>query len=206
MQRSARCGGRGTHGPGRHARLRVVRLVSRRRAQTDGAGADSDSAPLGAGVSWLFKLHASWPRARWFGYFGGACIVAGGLVAAASAPAHSEVGTWAAAYLVLVAGAAQIVLGVAQAVLSPGRPPAPAVGIQVVLFNVGNAGVVAGTAVGVHWVGDTGSLLLLGALALSAYTVRGVGGRAAGLYRVLVVVLALSVPVGSVMARLHPLP
>ena len=169
------------------------------------SAADGDEVPLVSGELWLLRLHAGWPRLRWFGCFGAACIVAGGLVAAASAPARSEVGTWAAAYLVLVAGAAQIVLGVAQAVFSPGRTSAWAVHVQVVLFNVGNAAVVAGTAVGVHWVGDAGSLLLLGALVQSAYAVRSVGGRAAGLYRVILVVLALSVPVGSVMARLHPL-
>jgi hypothetical protein len=171
----------------------------------DRHAADVESARLVTGLPWLLKLHAGWSQVRWFGYCGAACIVAGGLVAAASAPAHSEVGTWAAAYLVLIGGAAQIVLGVAQAVLSPGRPSAPAIDLQVVLFNAGNAAVVAGTAVGVHLVGDAGALLLLSALVLSARAVRGVGGHAAELYRAIVVALALSVPVGSVLARLHPL-
>jgi len=171
----------------------------------DREAADVESARVVPGLPWLLRLHAVWPRVRWFGLFGAACIVGGGLVAAASAPAHSELGTWAAAYLVLVGGAAQIALGVAQAVLSPGRPSAVAVDVQVVLFNAGNAAVVAGTAAGVHVLGDAGGLLLLGALALSVCAVRGVGGRAAGLYRTLVVVLALSIPVGSVLARLHPM-
>jgi hypothetical protein len=174
-------------------------------AARDCAAADGQSAPLGAQGPWLLKLHASWPRVRWFAYFGAACIVAGGLVAAASAPASSEVGTWAAAYLVLVGGVAQMVMAVAQAVLSPGRPSAFIAEVQVVLFNVGSAAVVAGTAVGIHLVGDAGSLLLLGALVLSARAVGGVAGRAAGLYRAVVVLLVLSIPVGSVLARLHPL-
>jgi hypothetical protein len=168
-------------------------------------GADGESKRLVSELPWLVKLLASWRQVRWFGYFGAACIVTGGLVAAASAPAHSEVGAWAAAYLVLVGGVAQIVLGVAQAVFSPGRHSAVAIHLQVVLFNAGSAAVVAGTAAGVPLVGDAGALVLLAALALSARAVRGVAGRAAGLYRVIVVVLALSVPVGSVLARLHPL-
>jgi hypothetical protein len=171
----------------------------------DNAAADGESAGLVMELPWLLELHAGWLRARWFGYLGAACIVAGGLVAAASAPAHSEVGTWAAAYLVLVGGAAQIVLGVAQAILSPGRRSAVTFGLHVVLFNAGNVAVVAGTVTGVHAVGDAGALVLLAALVLSAGAVRGVRGRAAGLYRAIVVLLALSVPVGSVLARLHPL-
>lgn len=129
----------------------------------------------------------------------------GGLIAAASAPSHSEVGTWAAAYLVLVGGAAQIVLGVAQAVLAPRRPPALALHIQIMLFNVGNVAVVAGTAAGAVLVGDAGALLLFGALVLSAGAVRGIRGRGPALYRAIVVLLAVSAPVGSVVARLHPL-
>ena len=38
-----------------------------------------------------------------FGIAGVACIVAGGLVAAVTAPAATEHASWAAAYLVLVA-------------------------------------------------------------------------------------------------------
>ena len=154
---------------------------------------------------WLLRLHANWSRASWFVCLGAACIVAGGLVAAASAPAHSEVGTWTAAYLVLVGGAAQVMLGVAQGVLSPGRVTGLVVALQVVLFNAGNAAVVAGTATGILVVGDIGALVLLVALVLAAGATRGLGGRAVGLYRAIVVVLALSVPVGSVLARLHPL-
>ena len=154
---------------------------------------------------WLLKLHANWSRARWFVYLGAACIVAGGLVAAASAPAHSEVGAWAAAYLVLVGGAAQVMLGVAQGVFSPGRVTGLVVALQVVLFNAGNAAVVAGTATGILVVGDIGALVLLVALVLAAGATRGLGGLAVGFYRAIVVVLALSVPVGSVLARLHPL-
>jgi hypothetical protein len=167
--------------------------------------ADGKSKRLVRELPWLVKLLTSWRQVRWFGYFGAACIVTGGLVAAASAPAHSEVGAWAAAYLVLVGGVAQIMLGVAQAVLSPGRRSAVTIDLQVVLFNSGNAAVVAGTATGAHVVGDAGALVLLAALVLSAGALRGVRGRAAGLYRAIVVLLAFSVPVGSVLARLHPL-
>lgn len=53
-----------------------------------------------------------------FAIVGTACVIAGGLVAAATAPAPSEHGSWAAAYLVLVAGMAQVALAMEQGMLA----------------------------------------------------------------------------------------
>ena len=57
-----------------------------------------------------------------FVVLGAVSVIAGGLVAAVSAPAGWEHGSWAAAYLVLVTGVAQIGLGAAQAALVAAPP------------------------------------------------------------------------------------
>jgi predicted acyltransferase len=54
-----------------------------------------------------------------FATLGVACVVAGGFVAAVTAPAPSEHGSWTTGYLVLVAGVSQVALGVGQALLAP---------------------------------------------------------------------------------------
>ncbi len=65
-------------------------------------------------------LPARWAPALPFGAAGAVCVVAGGLVSAAIAPALSELGSWAVAYLVLVGGAAQAAVGTGHALLAPG--------------------------------------------------------------------------------------
>jgi len=75
-----------------------------------GSGSQPDRP--GQGPGWLATLsalpHAQPGASRSaamlpFGIVGVVCVVAGGLVAAATAPAPTEHGGWAAAYLVLVA-------------------------------------------------------------------------------------------------------
>src|SRR5664280_1572278 len=60
----------------------------------------------GACAATVIEVPARRSAALPFAAVGAACIVAGGLVAAVSAPAPSEHASWAAAYLVLVVGAA----------------------------------------------------------------------------------------------------
>ncbi|GGX98123.1 hypothetical protein [Streptomyces anandii] len=140
-----------------------------------------------------------------------ACVVAGGLVAAATAPAPSTHGSWAAAYLVLVAGVAQVALGWGQAALAP-RPPARGrVLAQAGTWNLGNAAVLIGTLTGVLTLVDLGGVVLVAGLALLADAVRGgvrhgAQSRRWQLYgfRLLVVVLLVSVPTGLVLARIGP--
>ncbi|MEO7979862.1 MAG: hypothetical protein ABI807_03025 [Sporichthyaceae bacterium] len=143
---------------------------------------------------------AAWP----FVAVGAACIVAGGLVAAVTAPAPSEHGTWAAAYLVLVAGVAQVVLGVGQALLAP-RPPAQRmVAAQVIAWNISNAAVLAGTVAGDTAFVDAGGVLLVVVLVLMLRGARGGGATPRWLlaaFRLLAVVLLVSIPVGLVLAR-----
>lgn len=168
-------------------------------------GGRSPRASVCTEPSWLLRVHACWPQVRFFGLFGAVEIVIGGLIAAGSAPLHSEVGAWAAAYLVLVGGVAQIAIGSTQALLSR-RPPARNVGdVQVVLWNGGNVAVITATAAGMPTVGDVGGLMLIGALALSLRAVRDAVGHGARLYQAFLATLAVSVVVGQVVVRIHPL-
>lgn len=91
---------------------------------------------------------ARWRAARPFAALGGAAILAGGLVAAAVARHPAEHPVWASAYLVLVAGAAQIVFGGGQAWLSERLPSTGWIAGEWIVFNLGNAGVIAGTVLG----------------------------------------------------------
>ncbi len=140
-------------------------------------------------------------------------VIAGGLVAAFVAHDPSQKPVWASAYLVLVAGVGQIGLALGRTML-PARPATPgAVARDFAVFALGNVGVVAGTVIDVVWLVDIGGALIVVALALMVWGVRGASGKApytssgwlGGLlltYRVLVVVLLVSVPVGLVLARL----
>jgi hypothetical protein len=155
--------------------------------------------------SWLLVLQAGWRDVRVFAILGVICVVGGGLVAASTAPLQSERASWAAAYLVLVAGVAQIALGAGQALLAESPPARGIAAAQVVGWNVGNAAVIVGTLLQVLVVADIGALLLLATLIRSLQVVRGTsGGRAGWLYRGLLVVLVVSIPIGLVLARLRP--
>lgn len=140
-----------------------------------------------------------------FAVIGGACVVAGGLVAAATASVPTEHGAWVAAYLVLVGGVAQLSLGAGQAYLAA-HPPAPGlVAFEVVAWNAGSAAVIAGTLLGVVPLVDAGGAALLLALAALLLSVRGAparGGWWRYAYRLFAVVIAVSVPVGLVLARI----
>jgi hypothetical protein len=79
---------------------------------------------------------------------GVAAIIAGGLVAAAVAHHPAEHPVWTSAYLVLIVGVAQMVLGAGQAWLSERLPSIPWIAGEWLVFNLGNAGVIAGTLFG----------------------------------------------------------
>jgi hypothetical protein len=102
---------------------------------------------------------------------GGVCVVAGGLVAAVTAPAPTEHGTWAAAYLVLVGGVAQAGLGLGQATFTTGTST-PVVAVQAAGWNLGNAAVLVGTLLGVTALVDLGGVLLVVTLGLLARGLR----------------------------------
>lgn len=163
---------------------------------------DADPATHDAGLA--PERRAGLRRALPFAVVGTACVIAGGLVAAATAPAPSEHGSWAAAYLVLVAGVTQVALGVGQALLAHVPPPLRVVLGEFVAWNAGNAAVLAGTLAGVVPVVDAGGILLVVALVLWASGVRGAGPHSRWglrLYRMLVGLMLVSIPVGLFLAR-----
>ncbi len=135
-----------------------------------------------------------------FAVLGLACVVAGGLLAAAVARTPSEHAVWASAYLVLVGGVAQVAIGAAQTWLAADRPGV--LGAELAGWNLGNAAVIAGTVAGVSAVTDVGGALLVAALALLlAGTRRGRGGWWLRGYRTLLVVVLVSIPVGLVIEQ-----
>lgn len=136
---------------------------------------------------------------------GTACVVAGGFVAAVTAHAPTEHTSWAAAYLVLVAGVAQVALGAGQTLLARHRPSARLVVGELLTWNLGNAAVVTGTVSGVVPVTGGGGGLLVVALALLLASTRGPRrtGWPLALYRTLIVIVVVSIPVGLLLAELR---
>ena len=132
---------------------------------------------------------------------GSLLVLAGGFVAAAGGEAPSRHLSWACAYLVLVCGSAQIFLGGGQALVGS-RPVSPRLAaVQLSAFNLGNAGVLVGTLTDVTGVLYAGSAVLVAALALFAWSTRSTTGSRlqVALYRGVLVVLAVSIPVGGVL-------
>ncbi|MGH8827861.1 MAG: hypothetical protein ACRDVZ_09775 [Jiangellaceae bacterium] len=140
------------------------------------------------------------------------CVVAGGLVAAATASIPSQLASWTTAYLVLVAGVSQVALGAGQALLTPRTPSRRLIAVEFAAWNGGNAAVVAGTLLGLVPMVDAGGVLLVVALALLARGTRGDSRRGSGnrgrwplyAFRALVVILLVSVPIGLVLGRITP--
>lgn len=130
--------------------------------------------------------------------------VAGGLVAAITAAVPTEHGAWVAAYLVLVVGVAQIGIGIGQAVLASGTPSWRVVATEFGVYNGGNAAVILGTLLALPPLVDVGGLLLVLALALLLVTTRGAEGPrwVRYLFRVLLLVLLISIPIGSLLSRM----
>ncbi len=130
-------------------------------------------------------------------------IVAGGLVAAVTGPTDFDKGSWLAAYLVLVGGVALIVLGVGQAVFAR-RPPARSViAYELGLWVLSGTVVVVGTLSEAVVLTIVGGLVLLGVLLLFVASVRepsGIGGRLVWLYRAMIAILVVSIPVGLFLA------
>lgn len=149
------------------------------------------------------ELAERWRAASTFVVIGATCIVAGGLVAAATGPTGFDHGSWLAAYLVLVSGVAQIALAGGQAWLARRVPPPRWTRVEAWSWNVGAGLVVLGTLSSLPIVTSVGGFLSAVALALFVGGVREVrpGQRRLGLlYRSIAAVVLLSIPVGLVLA------
>lgn len=104
-----------------------------------------------------------------------AALLVAGFTAAAVAHAPTRLLVWMVAYLVLVAGVAQGVLGLGQALL-PARLPSTRWRVgEWVLFNLGNIGVIFGTLwASTAWV-VVGTALFVASLVAFLFGVRGAG-------------------------------
>lgn len=145
-------------------------------------------------------------RSTPFRVLGAAWVVSGGLVAAVTGPMRLEHGSWSAAYQVLVAGVAQYAFGAAQTALAPVQPSRRKVLAELAAWNIGSAAVIGGTVVRMPLIVDGGGLLLVVALALMIHTVRGKGSGpkwALWTYRILLVVILVSIPIGLTLAHLR---
>lgn len=135
--------------------------------------------------------------------FGGAQIVAGGLVAAVHSASPFAHGSWLAAYLVLVCGVAQIGLGVGRLALPAPAPSAWLWRLQIICWNSGNVAVMGGVLVGSSAAVFVGSVPLLVALGSFGVGVRAARRRARArtlAYDAFVLMLAFSVAIGCVLA------
>ena len=140
---------------------------------------------------------------------GGAAIVAGGLVAAVNSAAPFAHGSWLAAYLVLVAGVSQLVLGIGVQALPVHQRASTTRRVQLGFWNVGNLAVVAGVLADAPLAVAAGSGVLLVALGSFALCV-GRGRRRARrwvvAYHATVAILAVSVGIGCALAATMPSP
>lgn len=128
-------------------------------------------------------------------------VVVGGLVAAFTGPMDWTKGSWAAAYLVLVVGVAQYVMGRFRAVDARDDR---AGWVQLAGWNLGSALVIGGTLVTTPLLVDLGSLLLVVALVLALRAqARGLPPAAVLAYRGLLLVLAVAIPIGMVLSHLR---
>lgn len=142
-----------------------------------------------------------------FTIIGTGCVAAGGLVSAATAPAPSEQSAWAVAYLVLVPGLAQVLLGIGRALLSATPPQRQRLAVECLAWNVANAAILTGTLTSLPPLLYSGAALLLVDLGLLSHGGRGASEARRWLlyaYRALAVLLAVSVPVGLALAALRP--
>ncbi|HEU4857129.1 MAG TPA: hypothetical protein VFS86_07495 [Rhodanobacteraceae bacterium] len=147
-----------------------------------------------------------WHAAQPFVVTGAVAIIAGGFIAAGVARRPLQHLVWMSAYLVLVAGIAQIVFGAGQAWLPTRLAGTRWIAAEWGIFNLGNAGVITGTLMGSFPLVLVGTLLFAVGIALFLLGTHAANRRGWLLgYRVLLGLIFLSSLVGlalSVRARL----
>jgi hypothetical protein len=133
---------------------------------------------------------------------GGVAIIAGGMAAAMTGPTDWDHGSWVAAFLVLVAGVAQIGLGAGHAQLPRVAPSVGFIAAACASWNLGCGAVIVGTLLSAPIAVFIGSALLVATLAMSMFAVRGADGQPFLLltYRALLIVLLVSIPIGNALA------
>ncbi len=142
---------------------------------------------------------------------GAGCVVGGGLVAAATGPLGLAHGSWLAAYLVLVGGVAQYGMGRARILLPKSAQPPLWGWIGLLGWNLGNLLVILGTLSGLPPLVFLGAAPLVLALVIALDATRPLAattnGRAMArigqAYRVMLLVLAVSIPIGMTLSHLR---
>lgn len=144
-------------------------------------------------------------RGEWLGYsWGFVCIFAGGLVAAVTGPLAFEKGSWLAAYLVLVAGIAQLVLSKQRILLNTAITAPPGLHLRLTTWAVGNLLVMAGSHTRLPIIVDLGGITLVVALAAALVHSRTAQRRGlAWIARAFYVALLVSIPIGLVLAQIR---
>jgi hypothetical protein len=149
------------------------------------------------------RLVVRWPVVRPFFLVGAVCVIAGGITAAVTRPTAFELGSWLAAYLVLVGGVAQITLGAGQAWVAVEPPGQRIVTAEIAAWNVGIVCTIVGTLVGapvVTTLGGVASVVALGTF------IRAVRNADAGfalirtIYRWVTAIVLIGIPVGLALA------
>lgn len=133
-------------------------------------------------------------------------VITGGLVAAVTSPLGLEHGSWSAAFQVLVGGVLQAALGIAQNALAARRPSHRVLLTEILTWNLGCLAVIAGTLLAAPLLVDAGGVLLVSTMVLMIRAVgRGAKGPAWALwtYRGVLVLTAVSIPIGLVLAHLR---
>lgn len=128
-------------------------------------------------------------------------ILAGGLMAGATAHVPARHIMWMSAYLVLVVGVVQGVLGLVQALLPEQLPPKAWHISEWAIFNAGNAGVIAGTLLDSSLVVTIGTGLFVAALVLFLIGVQNTrGGWPLLVYRAILVIVCISAIIGLALS------
>lgn len=175
-------------------------MRSHRSGRSDLVPSDAFGVEKRASLETLF---VRWPVVWPFLVVGAASIVVGGIVAAVTRPTGFSLGSWLAAYLVLVAGVAQIALGVGQAWLAGEAPRRADVTIELVAWNSAVVATIVGTLVAAPLVTTIGGFALVVALMCFLVGVRTAGGSSNPslmLYRYVLTIVLVSTPVGLVLA------
>lgn len=135
---------------------------------------------------------------------GASCIIGGGLIAAVTSPLQLAKGSWLAAYLVLIAGVAQLLLAQQQHLLDPGQDQRRAEWFTLAFWVLGNAAVITGSLQAAPCFVDAGGVLLTVAIILAWVRIRGTRMRALGTVLCFVyAVIVASIPIGLILAHLR---